>query len=96
MARDYVAEIEALKGRGGQHHSVVPYEVAALGRAWQAPVETDNCRADDWRYWIPLVCLFTGARLGEIAQLRTEDVRRERGIWFMHKVLNLPILVGRL
>jgi uncharacterized protein YecT (DUF1311 family) len=46
MARDYVAEIEALKGRGGQHHSVVPYEVAALGRAWQAPVETDMRKGD--------------------------------------------------
>lgn len=43
-----------------------------------------NCRADDWRYWVPIVCLFTGARLGEIAQLRTEDVRLERGVWFIH------------
>jgi integrase len=43
-----------------------------------------NCRADDWRHWVPLVCLFTGARLGEIAQLRTEDVRKERGVWFIH------------
>lgn len=43
-----------------------------------------NMRADDWRYWIPLVCLFSGARLGEIAQLRTDDVRKERGVWFMH------------
>lgn len=43
-----------------------------------------NCHADDWRYWVPIVCLFTGARLGEIAQLRTEDVRKERGVWFIH------------
>lgn len=41
-------------------------------------------RADDWRYWIPLVCLFTGARLGEVAQLRVEDVCCERGVWFIH------------
>jgi integrase len=43
-----------------------------------------TCRADDYRYWVPLVCLFTGARLGEVAQLRTEDVRKERGVWFIH------------
>ena len=30
-----------------------------------------NVRADDWRYWIPLVALFSGARVGEIAQLRS-------------------------
>jgi integrase len=43
-----------------------------------------NCQADDWRYWIPLVAMFTGARIGEIAQLRVEDVRKERGVWFIH------------
>jgi integrase len=29
----------------------------------------------DWRFWIPLICLYTGGRLGEIAQLRTSDVQ---------------------
>jgi len=40
--------------------------------------------ADDWRKWIPLVAMFTGARIGEIAQLRIGDVRLERGVWFIH------------
>jgi integrase len=40
-------------------------------------------RADDWRHWIPLVCLFTGARIGEIAQLRLDDVREEAGIPYL-------------
>jgi integrase len=40
--------------------------------------------ADDWRKWIPLACLFTGARIGEIAQLRLADVRKERGVWFIY------------
>lgn len=47
------------------------------GREWQP----GSCTANDWRYWIPLVCLFTGARIGEIAQLFTDDVRKtESGI----------------
>lgn len=37
--------------------------------------------ADDWRKWIPLLCLFTGARIGEVAQLRVEDIYRDDGIW---------------
>ncbi|MBM0169169.1 site-specific integrase [Altererythrobacter sp. C41] len=41
-------------------------------------------RAHDWRYWIPLVAMFTGARIGEVAQLRLGDVRQERGVWFVH------------
>jgi len=43
-----------------------------------------NCRASDWRYWIPLICLFTGARIGEVAQLHVGDIRREHDIWFVH------------
>ncbi|WP_413061524.1 tyrosine-type recombinase/integrase [Sphingomonas carotinifaciens] len=41
-------------------------------------------RANNWRYWIPLLCLFTGMRVGEAAQLRTEDVsQHESGAWII-------------
>lgn len=43
-----------------------------------------NMHATDWRRWIPLAAMFTGARIGEIAQLRLGDVRQERGVWFIH------------
>ncbi len=36
-------------------------------------------RATD--YWLPLIALFTGARLGEICQLRVTDIRKEDGIY---------------
>jgi|GEM_PF-6590904 len=32
-------------------------------------------------FWIPLIALYTGARLEEIAQLHTADIREEEGIW---------------
>ncbi len=38
-----------------------------------------NRTADDWRHWLPLLALFTGARLGELAQLLTDDVRKMHG-----------------
>jgi integrase len=74
-----------------------PFTTAQLNEILSSPLFTGfqadgkehlkgNCRADDYRYWIPLICLFTGARLGEIAQLRVDDVRKERGVWFMHIV----------
>lgn len=34
-------------------------------------------KAADWRVWVPLICIFTGARIGEVAQLRLADVVRE-------------------
>lgn len=45
-------------------------------------------RSDDWRYWIPLVGFFTGARVGEIAQLNIDDVAEDDGfpfIWIKHE-----------
>lgn len=38
----------------------------------------------DWRYWMPWIALYTGARLGEIAQLLTTDVRQLHGVWIFH------------
>lgn len=43
-----------------------------------------NIVTNDWRRWIPLVAMFTGARIGEVAQLRVGDIRQERGVWFLH------------
>ena len=33
--------------------------------------------------WIPWLCAFTGARVGEIAQLRREDIRLEGDFWLI-------------
>lgn len=38
-----------------------------------------NMRASDWRFWIPVICLFTGMRVGEAAQLRADDVSQDEG-----------------
>lgn len=42
-----------------------------------------ECVAGDWRRWVPLLCLFTGSRIGEISQLRLRDIRHEHGRWFL-------------
>jgi len=34
-----------------------------------------------YQYWGPLIGLYTGARLNEIAQLELDDIRQEEGIW---------------
>jgi integrase len=38
--------------------------------------------AEDWRFWIPIACIFTGSRISEIAQLQVQDVRCDYGIWY--------------
>jgi len=33
--------------------------------------------------WVPWLCAYTGARLGEMAQLRGQDLRQEEGVWVL-------------
>jgi integrase len=72
-----------------------PFSVEQLIRIFSSPLfagfEADGLehrqgsrRTDDWRYWIPLLCLFTGARISEIAQLRIDDLQYEKTIPFLH------------
>ncbi len=37
---------------------------------------------DTWRWWVPAVALYTGARATEICQLRRDDVRSEGGVLY--------------
>ena len=34
--------------------------------------------------WVPWLCAYTGARLGEMAQLRKQDVREDGGVWLLN------------
>jgi integrase len=41
-----------------------------------------------WRFWLPLIDLFTGARPNEICQLELRDVRRtDQGTWYFDLVV---------
>jgi integrase len=46
--------------------------------------EAGPVRVRDWRYWVPLIALYSGARLGEIAQLLVADVRELHRTWIFH------------
>ena len=67
-----------------------------LNRLFRAPLYV-GCKDDEMgfakigpnrprrgRFWVPLLSLFLGCRLNEVAQLYTEDVGEEWGIAFLH------------
>ena len=35
------------------------------------------------RYWIPLIAMFSGMRMGEVCQLQKEDINEVNGVWSM-------------
>jgi integrase len=71
-----------------------PFTVDELRAIFSAPLYTGCKSISHWQkpggviprdsglYWVPLISLYTGARLGEIIQLYVEDVREENDILF--------------
>jgi integrase len=57
------------------------YEPAALAAVFGSPVyeqeERPEAGAGEAAYWLPLLALFTGARLEELGQLRPQDIAEE-------------------
>lgn len=65
----------------------LPYSEDDLKLIFSSPIYTEefrpNAGAGEAAYWLPLLALYTGARLDELGQLRKSDVRCEEGIWFI-------------
>lgn len=73
-----------------------PFDSADLRKIFTAPVYTgchseahwsqkgDEILKDSPKYWVPLLGLYTGARLNEICQLRVADVQEQNGIHYLH------------
>jgi len=62
-----------------------PFTKNDLLKIFNGPVHSKGIRpkggAGEAAYWIPLIGLYTGARLEEIGQLTVGDVRQEQGVW---------------
>ncbi|MGA7779951.1 MAG: DUF6538 domain-containing protein [Paraburkholderia sp.] len=59
----------------------LPFDLPALQAIFASPVYAGDDRPDggagEASYWLPLLALFTGARVEELAQLRPEDIYEE-------------------
>jgi integrase len=59
----------------------LPFDIPALASLFSSPVYTLGVRpkggAGDAAYWLPLLALFTGARIEELCQLHPDDVYEE-------------------
>lgn len=57
-----------------------PWEISELNKLFAHEIFTEYHLSKDWRsgghaaYWLPILAIFTGARLSELAQLQVNDV----------------------
>lgn len=97
-ANDFIAE-DVLNGMflnlDRSARTRVPFTTAQLNSIFKSPLysqcggdkhehENGTIKIRDWRYWIPLIGLYSGARLGEIAQLLTADLKKVHETWIFH------------
>jgi integrase len=83
----------AAKKKGPKGKDRFPYSVKQLTAIFSSPIYT-GCKSEsrrsapgheiirDGKYWIPLIAVYSGLRLGEIVQLLHEDIRTEDGVTF--------------
>lgn len=62
----------------------LPYSGDDLKRIFSSPVWSDPKSRRDERFWLPLLGLFTGARLEELAQLYVSDVHEQYAIHYLN------------
>ena len=51
-----------------------------LKKIFSTSVFTDKA-SRSYYFWVPLLCLYTGGRVNEIAQLDIDDIVHEQGVW---------------
>lgn len=71
----------------------VPFAVEDLKAIFSTPIYAEGARprggAGQASFWLPLLALFSGARMEELAQLLVSDVGEEDGVPFLH-ITDLP------
>lgn len=65
----------------------LPYSVEDLNLIFRFPIFTEGTRprggAGEAAKWLPVLALWTGARLQELGRLQVEDVRTDRGVTYL-------------
>jgi len=71
----------------GKKKTRIPFSVKELQSIFSSSIYTENFRpkggAGEASFWLPLMALFTGARLTELGQLLIEDIQEESGIKYL-------------
>jgi integrase len=92
QVKDMTSEWRMPKKTKAAHEERDPWSSDDLKALFQCPVwqgcksekrqlEPGTATVRNWLFWLPLLGLYTGARLEELCQLRGEDIRDVDGVW---------------
>lgn len=73
--------LKTLKPKNRNASDKIPFTIEDLQKLFIGKGYGDNTLKKPYHFWIPLLGLFTGARLAELCQLHVEDVKVVDGVW---------------
>lgn len=76
--------VPGLTSQASNAQTKVPFSDEDLAVIFQPERFAQHMAGDPARFWGMALCLYTGARVGEIAQIRVEDVECIQGVWGIH------------
>lgn len=84
IAKHPMKGIKGLSKQDSDARTKLPFTPEDLAVAFKPDRFANHNARDPARFWGMALCLYTGARVGEIAQLHLEDVEQVEGTWGLH------------
>jgi integrase len=72
-----------IKEKVASHEKRDPFSAADLQTLFGSPEYQGGKTKHPYQYWLPLMGLFTGARIDELCQLHLDDIRQEGELWVL-------------
>jgi integrase len=92
-ATNPVVGVKLPSPQGDEEEKRNPFNPDDLKAIFESEVFTQGVRpkggGGEAAFWLPLISLWTGARLDEIGQLDLADVKEEQGGWYFHIIHDL-------
>lgn len=67
-----------------EHEATAPFVKDDLIKLFHSEDYLEDTHDKSFKFWMPILALFTGMRLNEIAQLHLSDIRQvEDGVWVL-------------
>jgi integrase len=85
---DLLRGIRLVTKKSPTNRSRLPFDEAQLDTIFASPQITGT--DEPFKFWLPMLALYTGARVRELAQLYVDDVSERDGDWFISIAQNRP------
>ena len=80
MDKNPAADLQMTTGKRA-HENRDAFDKGDLRKLFHSEEYLKDTHNKPFKFWMPILALYTGCRLEELAQLHLEDIRQEHGVW---------------